>query len=200
MTSTTFLLRDVEQITVYQLLPDLAVLKNFRWLSSCSGTVSMRGPCEHSLNFSRVFLYWVFPYLTQRQYFVQLDSNYSCFPSANYDFPQVSTIGPILFNLCVDDILSIAPNNTLREKCLYSELLWSVRSCIWTEYEEIFRISPYSVRMRENTDQNNSEYGHFLRSNNFMQCADDSTLHQSCKVTKKDACNKELCAINSPAK
>ena len=26
------------------------------------------------------------------------------------------------------------------------------------------RISPYSVRMRENTDQNNSEYGHFLRS------------------------------------
>ena len=26
-------------------------------------------------------------------------------------------------------------------------------------------ISPYSVRMRENTAQNNSEYGHFLRSN-----------------------------------
>ena len=23
---------------------------------------------------------------------------------------------------------------------------------------------PYSVRMRQNTDQNNSEYGHFLRS------------------------------------
>ena len=26
------------------------------------------------------------------------------------------------------------------------------------------RFSPYSVRMRENTDQNNSEYGHFLPS------------------------------------
>ena len=26
------------------------------------------------------------------------------------------------------------------------------------------RISPYSVRMRENVDQNNSKYGHFLRS------------------------------------
>ena len=26
------------------------------------------------------------------------------------------------------------------------------------------RISPYSVRIRENTDQKNSEYGHFLRS------------------------------------
>ena len=29
------------------------------------------------------------------------------------------------------------------------------------EYGEIIRISPYSVRMREDTDQNNSEYGHF---------------------------------------
>ena len=28
----------------------------------------------------------------------------------------------------------------------------------------ILRIYPYSVRMRENADQNNSEYGHFLRS------------------------------------
>ena len=26
------------------------------------------------------------------------------------------------------------------------------------------RTSPYSVRMRENADQNNSEYGHFLHS------------------------------------
>ena len=30
--------------------------------------------------------------------------------------------------------------------------------------EEILRISPYSVRIRENTDQKNSEYGHFSRS------------------------------------
>ena len=32
------------------------------------------------------------------------------------------------------------------------------------ELIEIHRISPYSVRMRENTDKNNSEYGHFSRS------------------------------------
>ena len=30
----------------------------------------------------------------------------------------------------------------------------------------ILRISPYSVRMRENADQNNSEYGHFSHSGN----------------------------------
>ena len=37
----------------------------------------------------------------------------------------------------------------------------------YTRREEILPISPYLVRMRENTDQNNSEYGHFLRSEVF---------------------------------
>ena len=37
-------------------------------------------------------------------------------------------------------------------------------SRIRTEYGEIIRISLYSVRMQENSDQNNSEYGRFLRS------------------------------------
>ena len=49
-----------------------------------------------------------------------------------------------------------------REKRPYLEFFWSVLSRIWTEYGEILRISPYSIRIRENTDQKNSEYGHFL--------------------------------------
>ena len=57
-------------------------------------------------------------------------------------------------------------SDTLHEKCPYSELFWSAFSRIWTEYGEILCISPYSVRMRENADQNNSEYGHFLRIDN----------------------------------
>ena len=52
----------------------------------------------------------------------------------------------------------------LREMCPYSELFWSVFPRIPTEYGEILLISPYSMRMRRNTDQNNSEHGHFLRS------------------------------------
>ena len=39
-----------------------------------------------------------------------------------------------------------------------------VFSRILTEYGEIRSLSPYSVWMRENTDQNNSEYDHFSRS------------------------------------
>ena len=59
-------------------------------------------------------------------------------------------------------------SHSLRKKCPYSELFWSAFSRIRTEYREILRISPYSVRMRENTDQNNFEYGHFLRSDFFQ--------------------------------
>ena len=57
----------------------------------------------------------------------------------------------------------------LREKGPYSELFWSAISRIRTEYWEIHRIFPYSVQMRENTDQNISEYGHFSRSVIFRE-------------------------------
>ena len=49
-------------------------------------------------------------------------------------------------------------------KCPYSYLFWSGFSCIGTEYGEIRSTSPYSVRTRENKDQNDSECGHFSRS------------------------------------
>ena len=54
--------------------------------------------------------------------------------------------------------------NTLRKVCPYSELFWSVFSRIPTDYGRIRRIFPHLVRMWENTDQNNSEYGQLLRS------------------------------------
>ena len=47
--------------------------------------------------------------------------------------------------------------STLRKTCPYSELFWST-------FSQIRITSPYSVRMRENVDQNNSEYAHFSSS------------------------------------
>ena len=52
----------------------------------------------------------------------------------------------------------------LRKKCPYLEFFWPTFSRIWNEYGEIRSISSYSVQMRENTDQKNSEYGHFSSS------------------------------------
>ena len=65
--------------------------------------------------------------------------------------------------------VSFSENLVLREKYRYSELFWSVFSRIWTEYGEILGISPYSVRLRENTDQNNSEYGDFSCSVEYVR-------------------------------
>ena len=64
----------------------------------------------------------------------------------------------------VSKILNTSEGLTSREKCPYSEFFSSVFSLIQTEYGEIQSIFPYSVRLRENTEQRNSEYRHFSRS------------------------------------
>ena len=57
---------------------------------------------------------------------------------------------------------------TLRKKCLYSEFFWPSFSPHFPAFglnTERYGVSlRNSVRMRENRDQNNSEYGHFLSS------------------------------------
>ena len=50
----------------------------------------------------------------------------------------------------------------LLKRCSYSELFWSVFAAFGLN-TEICSANPYSVRMWENTGQENSEYGHFLR-------------------------------------
>ena len=55
-------------------------------------------------------------------------------------------------------------------------------------YSELFGvISPYSVRMRKNTDQNNSEYGHFSRSDK-IETKLISKAHQ--RIFSVDICLK----------
>ena len=62
----------------------------------------------------------------------------------------------------------------MRKKCPYFELFWSAFSRIPTEEGEILRISPYSARMRENTDQNNVE------SDNFYALTDRIIMFSIC--------------------
>ena len=80
------------------------------------------------------------------------------------EFFIVSRIGRVIKPLFKD----ILPNSTLREKCSYSEFFWPAYSYIRTEYGEINFISLHSDRMRGNTDQKNSEHGHFSRSDNYQ--------------------------------
>ena len=51
-----------------------------------------------------------------------------------------------------------------------------------TEYRELIRISPYSVRMLENADQNNSKYRPFLRRET---CGERNVFYQTISMKKK---------------
>ena len=73
----------------------------------------------------------------------------------------------------------------MREKCHFSELFWSVFSSIWTKWGQILSISPHSVRMRENADQNNSEYGQFLRTQYF-------SFFEGIELIRKSSCSHPL--------
>ena len=66
-----------------------------------------------------------------------------------------------------------APSHSIFEHCVKSvqirSFFWSVFSRIQTEYWQIVRISPYSVRMRGNTDQKNSLFGYLSSYAVWMQ-------------------------------
>ena len=102
---------------------------------------------------------------------------------------------------CIDGFLfsfQFVERDALRKRYSYSELFWSSFSRIRTEYGEIQSISPYSVQMPENAAQNNSEYGHFSRSDcilNEIISLDTSKSDQECdSLTKIIIGNEELLA------
>ena len=51
---------------------------------------------------------------------------------------------------------------TLRKMRPFFEFFWFAFSRIRTEHRDLQSPSTYLVRMRENTDQNNSEYGQLI--------------------------------------
>ena len=85
--------------------------------------------------------------------------------NSNNNAPKQPLPFSFLFpTLQVKRLESCPPELSLREKCPYLKLFWSVFSRIWTEYVEILLISPFSVRMRGYTEQNNYECGHILHT------------------------------------
>ena len=77
------------------------------------------------------------------------------------------------------------------KKCPYSEFFWSLFSRIRTEYGDLRNKSPYSVQIRENKDQKNSEYRHFLHSVTLFMAAYHGKITFSHCFNKVSPTNKK---------
>ena len=68
--------------------------------------------------------------------------------------------------------LQLQHKDTLREKYSCLEVFWSAFSRIRTEYGNMRSKSPYSVQMRKNMDQRNSEQRNFLGRHTEVKAAE----------------------------
>ena len=77
----------------------------------------------------------------------------------------------------------ITTSALLYKKWPYLEFFWSAFSWIRTKYGNLQSKSPYSVRMRANADQKNSEYEYF--SHRALSWTPTPLENQYCSISKQ---------------
>ena len=91
----------------------------FADFSKAFDTVNYRAILKllHSIGFSHGALTWIFNYLSGRRQFVQINDKQSSILDVYFGVPKGSILGPVLFNLYVNNLqsntLTAYPSNTL---------------------------------------------------------------------------------------
>ena len=103
----------------------------------------------HKQGFSKSFLKWVTNYMTRRKQFVQIDDKKSSELSVNFGVPQGSILGPVLFNLYVNDLsdglgsvktYQYADDTTIYQHCKPIE----IKSCEMQLQQAMDKLSSWS--------------------------------------------------------
>ena len=136
--------KHVKTFTIHPLPPMLSQPENF--------LVSITFWCSFLLNFPRTLRHKVI--IFRIIHFIHKQNGRYCIIYWDKCSKGIHFVHFTLF--CDTNLTTFANSRTLREKCPYAEFFWS--------NTESYSISPYSVRMRKNTDQKSSKYGHTSRS------------------------------------
>ena len=84
-------------------------------------------------------------YLNDRQQQVRVNNNFSCWEKIAAGLPQGSTLGPLLFNILINDLFVFASSSNLSnyadDNTLYNSgfNLKEVKNCLSTDFDAITR-------------------------------------------------------------
>ena len=148
-TTTTLAIRDDILKAMKRGEVTLAVMADF---SKAFDTVAYETILSklHQVGFSKSSLRWVTSYLTDRSQYVQVDDRLSNSIDVNFGVPQGSILGPVLFNLYVNNLSEVLPtkvkchqnadDTTLYTHCKPSEL----QDCQQEVQDTLNRLSTWS--------------------------------------------------------
>ena len=114
----------------------------------------------HKIGFSTSPLKWFISYLGNRSQYVQVNDAKSATKPCPFDVRQGSVLGPLLFNLYVNDLQDIDPAD-LVNTCQYADDT--------TQYEH-FKISQIRQTI-QNTQKRLNNLNVCSRNNNLLNCA-----------------------------